>query len=76
MNIKLNLFLKGKYFEYLLLSIILILGFTVRLYKIGNPIADWHSWRQADTASVTYSPILRYKQHSIENFKSSRFPNG
>jgi len=53
MNIKLNLFLKGKYFEYLLLSIILILGFTVRLYKIGNPIADWHSWRQADTASVT-----------------------
>jgi hypothetical protein len=32
---------------------IIILGFVVRLYKIDNPIADWHSWRQADTASVT-----------------------
>lgn len=31
----------------------LILGFVVRLYKIDNPIADWHSWRQADTASVS-----------------------
>lgn len=39
--------------EYILLSLILILGFVVRLYKINNPIADWHSWRQADTASVT-----------------------
>jgi 4-amino-4-deoxy-L-arabinose transferase-like glycosyltransferase len=29
------------------------MGFFVRLYKIDNPIADWHSWRQADTASVT-----------------------
>lgn len=25
----------------------------VRLYKIDSPIADWHSWRQADTATVT-----------------------
>jgi len=35
---------------YLLL--ILILGFYLRLYKLDNPIADWHSWRQADTAAV------------------------
>jgi hypothetical protein len=34
------------------LSLIVILGFGVRLYKIGNPVADWHSWRQADTAAV------------------------
>ena len=39
--------------EYFLLSIILIFGFIIRLYKIDNPIADWHSWRQADTAAVT-----------------------
>lgn len=32
---------------------ILLLGFLVRLYKIDNPIADWHSWRQADTTTVT-----------------------
>ncbi len=41
-------------FIYLLLGAILIGAFAVRLYKIANPVADWHSWRQADTASVTY----------------------
>ncbi len=39
--------------EYILLSLILLLGFVLRLYKINNPIADWHSFRQADTASVS-----------------------
>lgn len=29
------------------------MGLGVRLYKINAPIADWHSWRQADTAAVT-----------------------
>jgi 4-amino-4-deoxy-L-arabinose transferase-like glycosyltransferase len=36
-----------------ILLCILILGFIFRLYRINNPIADWHSWRQADTASVS-----------------------
>jgi hypothetical protein len=40
-------------FEYYLLSLVILAGFLVRLYKINNPVADWHSWRQADTASVT-----------------------
>jgi len=53
MKTKITHIFKAKYIEYILLSIILILGFTVRLYKINNPIADWHSWRQADTASVS-----------------------
>ncbi|MCR4305810.1 MAG: glycosyltransferase family 39 protein [Candidatus Daviesbacteria bacterium] len=39
--------------QYFWLGLILILGFLVRLYKIDAPIADWHSWRQADTAAVT-----------------------
>ncbi|AKM79371.1 MAG: hypothetical protein UX85_C0002G0066 [Candidatus Beckwithbacteria bacterium GW2011_GWB1_47_15] len=26
--------------------------FAPRLYRIDNPVADWHSWRQADTAAV------------------------
>lgn len=38
--------------QYLFLALILALGFWVRLYKIDNPVADWHSWRQADTAAV------------------------
>jgi hypothetical protein len=43
----------NNYNEYIILSFILLLGFSLRLYKISNPVADWHSWRQADTASVT-----------------------
>lgn len=39
--------------ELILLLLILILGFVLRLYKIDRPIADWHSWRQADTAAVS-----------------------
>lgn len=51
--------------EYFWLSALLIVAFFVRLYKIDAPIADWHSWRQADTASVTrnfikegFNPLL------------------
>jgi len=29
-----------------------LLAFLLRLYKIDRPLADWHSWRQADTAAV------------------------
>ena len=39
--------------QYFWLIGILLFAFLVRLYKINNPIADWHSWRQADTASVS-----------------------
>jgi 4-amino-4-deoxy-L-arabinose transferase-like glycosyltransferase len=38
---------------FLISILIFILAFIPRLYKIDNPIADWHSWRQADTASVS-----------------------
>ncbi|MCL4354482.1 glycosyltransferase family 39 protein [Patescibacteria group bacterium] len=37
----------------LILGLILVLAFTVRLYRFNSPIADWHSWRQADTSSVS-----------------------
>lgn len=55
-------FLKNQYFWLIL---IIILAFAVRLFKIDNPIADWHSWRQADTAAVArnffkegYNPFI------------------
>ncbi len=38
-----------------LLILIIFGSFVVRLYKLDNAIADWHSWRQADTASVARS---------------------
>ncbi|MDP3998018.1 MAG: glycosyltransferase family 39 protein [bacterium] len=40
-------------FEYLWLILVVLLAFSVRLYRIDNPIADWHSWRQADTSAVS-----------------------
>jgi hypothetical protein len=39
--------------NHLLFLFIFIAAFAVRLYKIDSPVADWHSWRQADTSSVT-----------------------
>jgi hypothetical protein len=65
-----------KHIEYVLLSLIIVLGFIVRLYKINNPIADWHSWRQADTASVSklYSEnginLLYPKYHDISEIQT------
>lgn len=38
--------------DFFLLGIILLIGFILRLYKINIPLADLHSWRQADTAAV------------------------
>lgn len=42
--------------KFLPLSIVLcivLLGLIARLYRFNNPIADWHSWRQTDTSSVS-----------------------
>lgn len=38
--------------SHLLLALILVLGFFLRTYKLHEALGDWHSWRQADTASV------------------------
>ncbi len=47
------------------LILIIVLALFVRLYRIEVPIADWHSWRQVDTAAVArnfyqegYNPLL------------------
>lgn len=32
--------------------ILAAVAFIVRLYGLTNPVADWHSWRQSDTAAV------------------------
>lgn len=57
-----------KLINYFLLPTVLLGGFLVRLYKITNPVADWHSWRQADTASVTRN----YAKNGI-NFLMPKF---
>jgi hypothetical protein len=45
--------LKSKKLRILVILVLLGLGFLFRLYRFNNPIADWHSWRQADTSSVS-----------------------
>lgn len=66
-----------------LISLVILLALILRLYKIDNPIADWHSFRQADTASVTQEWVKNslnflvptYHDHSnIQSGKDN--PNG
>ena len=59
------------------LILILLLAFLLRLYRINNPVADWHAFRQADTASVTREylkadriDILRPQYHDLSNIQS------
>lgn len=41
-----------KKLEIFLVTSLLVAGLLLRLYKINAPLADWHSWRQSDTAAV------------------------
>lgn len=82
----LNKLKKNKYTRYwpqVLLILFLVGGFAVRLYKINNPVADWHSWRQADTASVTRLylqnglDLLHPRYHDISRIQTGYFnPDG
>src|SRR5260221_1222631 len=60
----------------LFLGAILLLGVFVRLYRFDNPIADWHSWRQADTSAVSWNfahngfDIFHPKYFDISNVQS------
>jgi hypothetical protein len=72
-----------KIFRTILITLVLALALAVRLYKIDNPIADWHSFRQADTASVTRNfaekglNLLVPTYHDLSNIQSGKDnPNG
>ena len=62
----------------LLISIIILGAFLVRLYRFDNPIADWHSWRQADTSSVSRNfakngfDLLHPRMDNISNVQSGK----
>ena len=69
--------------ELIFLSILLVLGFMLRLYKIDNPVADWHSFRQVDTSSVTQTylkkgvNLLYPRYHDMSTTQSGLFnPSG
>lgn len=72
-----------KQIYFLLLALIILGGFLTRVYKIQNPVADWHSWRQADTASVTRIyldrglDLLHPRYHDLSNLQTGYYnPEG
>jgi hypothetical protein len=62
----------------ILLTGILLLNVGLRLYKIDGPVADWHSWRQADTAAVARNFIkfgfdpLHPRYDDLSNIQSGK----
>lgn len=70
--------MKNFFEKHWLLGCILILALGLRLYKINTPLLDWHSWRQADTASVTREYLkqsldpFRPKYHDLSNIPSGK----
>lgn len=59
-----------------ILLLILLGGFLVRFYRFDNPIADWHSWRQAETSAVSRNflsdgfDLLHPRMDNISNVQS------
>lgn len=62
--------------EWRVVVLLVVLAFGLRMYRIGNPIGDWHGFRQADTASVTREyvkngvDLLRPRYHDLGNIQS------
>ncbi len=60
----------------IILILIIFGGFLCRLYRFNYPLMDWHSFRQADTASVTREfvkhnyPIWLPHYHDLGNIQS------
>jgi hypothetical protein len=56
---------------------LVVLALALRLYKIDTPLADWHSWRQADTASVTREYVKHNYPWWYPHYHDlSNIPNG
>jgi len=67
----------------LLLICIVIIGAVCRFYRLNNPVADWHSWRQADTSAVSRNflrngfDLLHPTYDDISNIQTGKDnPNG
>ncbi len=64
--------------EFVLLGTILLVAFGLRFYKIDNPVADHHSWRQADTAAVARNFVkdgFNILQPKMDNMAVQSSPN-
>src|SRR3989344_933504 len=68
----------NKHIGTILITLILILGFVLKLYRFDNPIGDWHAFRQADTSAVSKVyvekgiNILSPRYFDISNIQSGK----
>ena len=68
-------------FKLGILLAIILLGFILRLYRFDNPVADWQSWRQADTSSVSREFVkngfdfLHPRYHDLTSLSGGRMEN-
>src|SRR6266480_3345870 len=68
--------IKKSKLQLILLTLILLGGLLLRLYRFDNPVADWHSWRQADTSAVSRNflhygfDLLHPRMNNISNVQS------
>jgi hypothetical protein len=66
------------FLESIAVTALVLTALVLRLYKIHEPLADWHSFRQADTASVTREfvkrgiDILHPHYHDMSNIQSGK----
>lgn len=58
-------FLRFPQIELFLVVVVIAGAFLVRTYRLDAPLGDWHSFRQADTASVT----REYVKHGIDLYR-------
>ncbi len=71
----------GTSYQKILVGIVLF-GSLLRLYGVSRPLADWHSFRQSDTASVTREyvkngiDLLHPRYHDLSNVQSGMRVNG
>ncbi len=67
-----------KWVQTLPLLFILLLAIALRLYRVDQTVLDWHSFRQADTASVTREfvkrgvDVLHPRYHDLSNIQSGQ----
>lgn len=71
----------SKRLTVIFLILIFLGAFLTRMYRFDNPVADWHSWRQADTAAVTrnfvkegYTPFFP-KFDALNSLNERQEPN-
>lgn len=64
--------------DLIIIALLMVVGMFLRTYRLDTPLADWHSWRQSDTASVAWEytkngiDLLRPRYQDISETPSGK----